>query len=128
MPTRLSQSTLWDQHLLGISWKGAVYMDGALPFGLHSAPKIFMAMADALAWVLLFRGLPNLLHCLDDFLFVVPPDSLAAMVIRDLVATVLADLGVLIAARKTKGLSAQVTFLGFVVDLEARQLRLPVEK
>ena len=117
-----------DQHLLGISWKGEVYVDGALPFGLHSALKIVTAVADAMAWALFSRGIRYLLHYLDDFLFVVPPNSLEAAGIRHLTAAVFADLGVPIAAHKTEGPSAQVTFLGFRVDTEARQLRLPEEK
>lgn len=38
-----------DRHLLGIEWKNQLYIDAALPFGLRSAPKIFNALADALA-------------------------------------------------------------------------------
>ena len=38
-----------DRHLLGMSWQGAIYIDTALPFGLHSAPKIFNAVADCIA-------------------------------------------------------------------------------
>ena len=117
-----------DQHLLGISWRGEVYVDGALPFGLRSAPKIFTAVADAMAWALFSRGIRYLLHYLDDFLFVVPPNSREAAGIRDLAAAVFSDLGVPIAAHKTEGPSAQATFLGFRVDTEARQLRLPDEK
>ena len=30
-----------DRHLLGMSWKGGIYVDTALPFGLRSAPKNF---------------------------------------------------------------------------------------
>ena len=41
-----------DYHLLGIKWKGSTYVDRALPFGLRSAPKIFNAIADVIAWVL----------------------------------------------------------------------------
>ena len=33
--------------LLGMQWKGSVYMDKVLPFGLRSAPKIYNAIADA---------------------------------------------------------------------------------
>ena len=44
------------------------------PFGLHSAPKIFSAFTDALAWV---QGIQWQLHYLDDFLFCCPPDSSA---------------------------------------------------
>ena len=51
-----------DQHLLGISWKGVVYVDDGLPFGLHSVPIIFTAMADAMARALFFSGIHNVLH------------------------------------------------------------------
>ena len=37
-----------DQPLLGMEWRGDVFVDAALPFGLRSAPKIFNAVADAL--------------------------------------------------------------------------------
>ena len=36
-----------DRPLLGMHWKGSVFMDAALPFGLRSAPLIFSAVADA---------------------------------------------------------------------------------
>ena len=40
-----------DRQLLGFQWQGARYVDGMLPFGLRSAPKIFTALADALEWI-----------------------------------------------------------------------------
>ena len=46
-----------DRMLLGMSWKGKVYVDATLPFGLRSAPKIFTAVADACEWILRQRGL-----------------------------------------------------------------------
>ena len=51
-----------DQPLLGITWQGMTYVDQALPFGLRSAPKIFTAVADFLAWVLFCEGTEFLLH------------------------------------------------------------------
>ena len=45
-----------DHVLLGIRWATDVYIDTALPFGIHSAPKIFSAVADVLAWVLHCKG------------------------------------------------------------------------
>ena len=57
-----------DQGLLGIQWE--FYTDKALPFGLRTAPKIFTAVADALQWILSNKGIKNLLHYLDDFIFV----------------------------------------------------------
>jgi hypothetical protein len=40
-----------DRWLLGLVWDDMLYMDAVLPFGLRSAPKIFTAVADALAWI-----------------------------------------------------------------------------
>ena len=45
-----------DHHLLGIIWNEAVYVDTALPFGLRSAPNIFTAVADGLAWAMECNG------------------------------------------------------------------------
>ena len=59
-----------DQALLGVCWEGNIYTDRALPFGLRSAPKIFSAVADALQWIVVKKGVRNLLHYLDDFIFV----------------------------------------------------------
>ena len=56
-----------DQHLLGISWEGKSYADGALPFGLRSAPKVFSAVADMIAWTLHCAGVQHQIHYLDDF-------------------------------------------------------------
>lgn len=39
-----------------------------LPFGLHSAPILFIVMADLLAWIFQQQGISELLHCLHDFL------------------------------------------------------------
>ena len=59
-----------DQALLGVFWEGKIHTDRALPFGLRSAPKIFSAVADALQWIVVKKGVRNLLHYLDDFIFV----------------------------------------------------------
>ena len=34
--------------LLGMQWRGAMYVDATLPFGLRSLPIIFSALADIL--------------------------------------------------------------------------------
>ena len=64
-----------DYHLLGIMWKHEVYADQALPFGLRSAPKIFSALSDMIAWAFHLVGLTHQIHYLDDFLFMEPPVS-----------------------------------------------------
>ena len=36
-----------DRKWLGMKWNNKIYVDGMLPFGLRSAPKIFNSVADA---------------------------------------------------------------------------------
>ena len=62
-------------HLLAMQWKGQVFVDSCLPFGLRSAPKLFNILADLLEWVAKDQGVTNLLHYLDDFFMLGPPDS-----------------------------------------------------
>ena len=64
-----------DRPRLGMQWKGAIYLDTTLSFGLRSAPKIFSALADGLLWILHSKGADLSLHYLDDFLIMGPPDS-----------------------------------------------------
>ena len=45
-----------DRWLLGLSWKGDIFIDTVLPFGLRSAPKIFNSVADALEWIVRSNG------------------------------------------------------------------------
>lgn len=40
-----------DHHLLAMQWKGGVFIDTCLPFGLRSAPKLFNILADLLEWI-----------------------------------------------------------------------------
>ena len=40
-----------DRRLLCMRWKGKVWLDTALPFGLRSAPIVFNVMADCLQWI-----------------------------------------------------------------------------
>ena len=52
-----------DQHLLGVEWNEALFIDKVFPFGLQSAPKIFLAVAGAHLWK---KGITKGLHYLDD--------------------------------------------------------------
>ena len=57
-----------DRAMLGMKWRGKLYIDSVLPFGLRSAPKIFNAMADALQCVMEQHGVRAMVHYLDDYL------------------------------------------------------------
>ena len=56
-----------DRHLLGMRWRGGLYINTAIPFGLRSAPKIFNAVADAIQWI---SGVESVIHYLDDYLII----------------------------------------------------------
>ena len=64
-----------DCPLQAVEWKGYLYMDLMLPFGLRSAPKLFNAVADAMEWHLPQRGVEQVFHYLDDFIVLGHPNS-----------------------------------------------------
>ena len=58
-----------------VNYLTAFSVYSCLPFGLCSAPSIFNNFASALHWVLENNYGASLLHYLDDFLLVDPPDQ-----------------------------------------------------
>ena len=117
-----------DRPLLGITWKGQTYVDGALPFGLRSAPKLFTALADALLWILGQHGVQNAIHYLDDYLLLAPPGSSECGAALRNSLRVCAHLGVPIAPHKVDGPANRLTFLGIKIDSQAGVVRLPEDK
>ena len=117
-----------DHSLLGVRWGEEVFIDTALPFGLRSAPKIFSAVADALAWILQKKGVAHQLHYLDDFLLVGPPDTSVCAQALQCTLDTCQELGVPVAAHKTEGPSCQLTFLGIQIDTIKMELSLSPDK
>ena len=117
-----------DRPLQAMEWKGRLYVDPTLPFGLRSAPKIFNALADGLEWHLRDQGISNVFHYLDDFIVVVPPDSRECAEALAIIRQACTRLGVPLAEHKQEGPTTCLTFLGIEVDTTASQLRLPGDK
>ena len=117
-----------DRVLLGISWEGHIYLDGCLPFGLRSAPKIFTAFSDAIAWVLFSRGVRNVIHYLDDFLLFGAPFSNEAQSCLSTTLSTFDELGIPVSLPKLEGPHTSVTFLGILIDTARMELRLPLDK
>lgn len=117
-----------DQCLLAVQWKGATYIDRALPFGLRSAPKLFSALTDAMMWFLYERGVGAALHYLDDFLLLGPPDSASCGQALSTTLALCEELGFPVAPEKTEGPTTVLTFLGIELDTSCQVLRLPDEK
>ena len=117
-----------DRWLLGMSWNRQTYIDTVLPFGLRSAPIIFTAIADALQWVIESHGVQHIMHYLDDYLLLGPPESLECQRALETTLTYCQNLGVPVADHKTEGPSTLLVFLGIEIDTINRTLRLPREK
>ena len=117
-----------DRPLQAVCWQGQVYVDPMLPFGLRSAPKIFTAVADALHWFLVQRGIEHVQHYLDDFIIVSFPDSPQCRDELETLLRVFRELGVPVATHKTEGPATCLVFLGIEIDTIAGELRLPQVK
>ena len=117
-----------DRHYLGTEWKGNIYVDAKLPFGLRSAPKIFNAVADALEWCLAAGGVEVVYHYLDDFAVLGPPRSEQCHQSLGLLKAICSELGIPLAPEKQAGPSTTIEFLGIIIDTSQQELRLPADK
>ena len=120
---------LEDRFLFGMKWREKIFIDLCLAFGLRSACKIFNNFADILAWILKFWGFTwFLIHYLDDFFLVAPPNSNECSNNLSTCKAICAELGVPLAEEKTLGPSTVITFLGIELDSVKFEARLPVPK
>ena len=92
-----------------------MYVDGMLPFGLCSAPKIF-AVADALEWCIHRQGVTSVYHYLDNFVVVGPPGSSICQEYLHILEKECEYLGVPLAHEIREGPSPVITFLGITID------------
>ena len=105
-----------DGPLLGFQWKGAHYVDGMLPFGLRSAPKLFTAVADALEWMVQQKGVTAVAHYLDDVVVLGPPESPVCGEHLAVIQQTCEELGFPLAMDKLEGLVTRMAFLGIEID------------
>ena len=117
-----------DRPLQAVQWEGQIFVDPMLPFGLCSAPKIFNAVADAFQWVVKQRGVSYVLHYLDDYIIIGPPQSPCCQQDLDTLLQAAASLGIPIAKQKTEGPTTELVFLGITIDTVRGELRLPEDK
>ena len=117
-----------DRHLLAMEWKGGIFIDTCLPFGLHSAPKLFNLMADFLEWILYQQGVTFLLHYLDDYLTLGHPGTRECYNNLQCILATCKMLGVPLALEKVEGPVTSLKFLGIVIDTARMEARLPTDK
>ncbi len=114
--------------MLGMRWKGGLFIDTALPFGLRSAPKIFTAVADAVQWIVEQEGVKFVIHYLGDYLVVGSPGTAECATAMRKLVEVLEQLGFPIAAEKKEGPTVALEFLGLEVNTADMVVRLPERK
>ena len=117
-----------DRRSLGVYWRGQVWIDCQLPFGLASALAIFSALVEALEWVHRQKGVRAMIHYLDDFLLLGAPGSGECQQYLSVTLQVCQELGVPVAPEKTEGPALSLTFLGIQLDSVAMCTSLPAEK
>jgi len=118
-----------NRYLLGMKWQGIYFIDMALPFGLCSAPFIFLSVADLLEWILRHNYILNfLLHYLDDFYTLGPPNSPACQNNLDTCLRLFKDWRIPLHPDKLEGPSTCLTVLSIELDSHALQARLQRDK
>ena len=117
-----------DRHLLAIAWRGKLFVDGALPFGLRSVPKIFTALADALEYIIKQHGVEHLWHYLDDYITVGKPSYEECPTNLDIMMAVCHTLGVPLASNEIEGPASTIAFIGILLDTRHMEICLPPEK
>ena len=117
-----------DRPLLGMLWKGVLYFNKYLPFGLRSAPKIFSALANALQWVFQQSGVMWIRHYLDDFVTVGTPSTQECNSNMELMLESCKGLRVPVAPAKCTSPAPVMVLLGFELDTIQMTVWLPVEK
>ncbi len=117
-----------DRWLLGMEWEGETLIDGALPFGLRSAPLIFTALGDAIQWIATEKGATWLRHYVDDFVAVGKKDTGECAKAMKVFKETCQQLGVPLDESKEEGPSEVITFLGIEIDTAKMEVRLPQNK
>ncbi len=117
-----------DRWLLGMEWDGDVFVDGALPFGLRSAPLLFTALGDAIEWVAKNRGAGWLGHYIDDFVAVGSRDTGECARTMAVFKEACEVLGMPLDPAKEEGPAQVITFLGMELDTRSMVVRLPEER
>lgn len=113
------------QNALCIFWKGKVYIDRAVAFGLASSAGVFGAVADMLVAIYTVSGFGPMCKWVDDFFVIRLPDQSWT---EDEFIQLTAQVGVPWSVHKTKPLSSVQRYIGFDWDLEDKTVSLPQDK
>ena len=97
--------------------------------GCSISCSIFETFSSALQWVACNKfGVANMLHVLDDFLFLGPANSAICDLSLKQFLSMCEVLGIPIKKEKTEGPKEIIIFLGIELDSKCMEARLPLEK
>lgn len=113
------------QHALCVFWKGKVYINCAVAFGMSSSAGVFGAVADLLVAIYKSSGFGPMVKWVDDFLVIRLPHQTWT---EDDFIKLTASLGVPWSRMKTKPLSSRQRYIGFDWDLDRKTVSFPSDK
>ena len=105
-----------------------IFFDSVLPFGFHSAPKLFDTLAYAIELIAHHEGVDPIFHYLDDFLVIGAPGSPEYDAYLAILPAILERLGVPIAPEKLESPPSCLTFLEIEIDSISMEMQLPESK
>ncbi|XP_021347069.1 uncharacterized protein LOC110454687 isoform X1 [Mizuhopecten yessoensis] len=118
-----------DYELLGFKIDDKFYFDRVLPMGCSISCRLFEAFSSAIHWILEHKfQVSGVVHVLDDFLFVGPPDSRKCLDDLNNFLSFCSDTSIPIKQSKTELPTTVLTFLGIELDSKAMVARLPLDK
>lgn len=107
---------------------GQLFVNSTLPFGLRSVPRIFNAVAEALAYIIKLKGVKGLDHYLDVFSIVGDPKSPECSRYLTVALETCEQTGFAVKAEKKVCPATRITLLGIELDSKLLQLRLSQDK
>ena len=115
-------------HLFGFVWRERYFYDRCLPMGCSASCQLFELISTALHWVAITKlQIQHMAHVLDDFL-ILEKDKANGKRKLDRFVTMCAEIGIPIAPEKTFPPSQVLTFLGYELDSQHMEIRLPLDK
>ncbi|KAE8597129.1 hypothetical protein XENTR_v10016363 [Xenopus tropicalis] len=116
-------------HLLGCQFEGQFYYDLCLPMGCSISCRYFECFSTFLEWVVRHEtGHNSVIHYLDDFLFIGPPNTNVCQLLLSTFQFFMAKFGVPLSREKTEGPVPVLSFLGIEIDTVELVFRLPDDK
>ena len=125
----------WD--LLGTTWDrvgsdGTItkeyYIDTVLPFGARSSPKLFDNFARALEFIMKVNGVKDVIHYLDDYFTVGPPDMSICASNLHTMRSVCEQVGFKVQNKKVLGPANKLEFLGIEIDSVRMETRITQQR